>query len=720
MLPVALDWLLDPAGLTPHGFCLLWQPGLLWLHAGADFTVGLSYFCIPLVLAVILRRRPDLMFRPIVTLFAAFILLCGAGHWLALLTLWVPAYGLEGIVKAATALVSMVTAIALWKLKPQLLAFPSPLQLRQANAECLEAHKSELRADLAARVAAEQQAAEARDRRAAEAINHQLNHLARSLVAARDRAEQASRAKSRFLAGMSHELRTPLNAIIGQAHMLRIAGGLAAEQSERLDGMLQAGSHLLDMINSVLSLSEIETEQLVLRSVEVDIEAVAETCLDLVRPMAEAKGLSVDFWIAPGTNCKLTTDPTRLRQIFLNLLGNAVKYTHRGSIALRLRQPAGRSALRIEVADTGPGISAENRHCLFQEFERLDFDANHLVEGTGLGLALSSRLAAMMCGEIGHDDNPGGGSVFWLEFPVITTMISPTTSAPAPIAAGEPAMIGTAPRPTEPYQILVVDDVEMNRTIASFFLRNAGHAVVCVDTGMAAVAAAAHQTFDVILLDVRMPGMDGMETARQIRALAGERGRVPIVALTAQAFTEQVQACRAAGMNHHLSKPFDPDTLLSTVTDAARAKLSNPVDQSLTLDKPPAPMDTIADVPIINLKEFNRMVTFLPPQKVHTYLRTIVGLSTDFLAELQSVPNSSADLERLADSAHRLSGSAAMFGFERAPRLGLEFERAVQTCSAELPAITRALAAAIEATLTAIHDDEICNFLEAADSAKMI
>ena len=190
-----------------------------------------------------------------------------------------------------------------------------------------------------------------------------------------------------------------------------------------------------------------------------------------------------------------------------------------------------------------------------------------MVEGAGLGLALSARLANLMGGTLGHVDNPGGGSVFWLELPT-----NPVNELPS---AANPASDLSKPQAQEPpfraFRVLLVDDVLMNRDVASSFLRLSGHLVVCAESGEEGVAAAADADFDVVLMDVRMPGIDGLEATRRIRALQGARGQVPIVALTAQAFTEQVAACRAAGMDSHLSKPFDPETLLAAVTQAVRS-----------------------------------------------------------------------------------------------------------------------------------------------------
>ena len=562
------NWLVDPSGLTPHGFCLLWEPGLLWLHALSDGGIGLAYFTIPVALIVIMRRRPDLVFRPVFGLSAAFILLCGAGHWLDVLTLWIPAYGLSGVVKGLTGITSILTAGMFWWFLPQVLALPSPAQLRKVNSDLHDVQQAEVRmADIA------KDASEARDalalelsRRIASEIaladtNVGLDRLTQHLASARDRAEQANRAKSRFLAAMSHELRTPLHGILGYSQLLRSEGGLNGVQLGRVDAMLETGKHLLEMITCVLDVSEIEAEQVELRPVMIDVHAIGAACLDLVRPMADAKGLRLTVSVQPGYVSTLVADPTRLRQILLNLLGNATKFTQQGAVELRVSACEPSSTMLIEVADTGPGITAEQRQSLFQDYKRLDTDGSRFVEGSGLGLALSLRLSGLMGGRLGYADNPGGGSIFWLELPT-NLATAATVPADGDAAAADDAQSGGV------LSVLVVDDVAMNCDIAASFLRSAGYRVTSVESGAEAVAAAANGTFDAIFMDVRMPGMDGLEATRRIRAAETGGQHVPIIALTAQAFTEQVAACRAAGMDTHLAKPYTPDALMAALLDA--------------------------------------------------------------------------------------------------------------------------------------------------------
>jgi CheY-like chemotaxis protein len=293
--------------------------------------------------------------------------------------------------------------------------------------------------------------------------------------------------------------------------------------------------------------------------VRLDPVVIATRSLELVRPLAQAKGLSLAMAADPSV--ELVADPLRLRQILLNLLGNALKFTESGSVEVRLRALKDRPAVRIEVADTGSGIDPEQRTRLFQDFERLQADSTAGPEGAGLGLALSARLAVLMGGRLGHHDNAGGGSIFWLELPNDMTARALET-APAP-----PALTVTHAS-AEKLRVLVVDDVAMNCDIACAFLKLAGHTPTAAMSGAEALAALTADVYDVVLMDVCMPGMDGLEATRRIRALSGANRDVPIIGLTAQAFAEQITACLQAGMNDHLSKPYTPDGLADAVRQA--------------------------------------------------------------------------------------------------------------------------------------------------------
>jgi signal transduction histidine kinase len=421
----------------------------------------------------------------------------------------------------------------------------SPTALFGVLADTTEQRRSEeMRAKLSA--------LGARSRVDTEARNAKLELLARHLASARDRAEQATRAKSRFLADMSHELRTPLNGIIGYAHLMDGEGGLSPGQSERIRVMLSAGKQLLGVINRILDFSEIEDVRVELQAGPIDMPVLARECLDLARPAAAAKGLELRIIKGPSAPLQVTGDQVRLRQIILSLLGEAVTHATEGPVDLRLGRAACGTGLRVEVVSAGPVI------------ERCGTPSAHdgkQSEAPGSGLAASTRLVSLLGGTLVDELDPVGSRLLAIDLPMAAVTHAPRlASRPAAEAASKPQPPSTVHR-----RVLVVDDVAMNRDIAAAFLRTAGHEVSEAGGGAEAVSLAGSQDFDVVLMDVRMPDVDGLEATRRIRALKGPRGSVPIVALTAQTFAEQIAACRDAGMDGHLAKPFTPDALLAAL-----------------------------------------------------------------------------------------------------------------------------------------------------------
>jgi len=493
-----------------------------------------------------------------------------------------------------------------------------------------------------------------------------LHDLADQLCHARDDAQSANRTKSLFLANMSHELRTPLNGILGYAELLNLEDSLTEQQRARVQAMQKAGQHLLEIINCVLDLSEIESTHMALKTAEIEVVSVAQAALDVVRPNAAQKGLTLMLETPPDDPCRVTTDPTRLRQIILNLLGNAVKYTRQGYVALRLIVIADRGMLRIEVVDTGPGVPPEYREKIFVEFERTVTAASSEIEGIGLGLALAVKLAGLLDGTLAYRDNPAGGSIFSLEIPVACAL-------PVPAAVASSGEIGpehpSAPTLHRTLRVLVVDDILMNRDIAASFLQTAGHQVICAESGPQAIAAAASTDFDVVLMDVRMPGMSGLEAAQCIRAIAGLRGTVPIVAMTAHAFVEQVNECHEAGMATHLAKPFEGKTLLATVVQAAAAQeppALAPIRPRVNAAQPPPPD--------FDQHLFDQAVRALPREKVASCLRSLTALGEQLKQEINDSKTICPTDNPAGETAHKLGGSAGMFGFTCVSTLARAFD----------------------------------------------
>jgi CheY-like chemotaxis protein len=353
---------------------------------------------------------------------------------------------------------------------------------------------------------------------------------------------------------VTHELRTPLNGILGYAQLLRLEGELSAQQNARVAAMIQSGQHLFGMVERVLDVACIESGRMALHPVPLSVRDLTEGCIAAIGPLADERGLSLHLVCSHDAPRQIVADPARLRQVLVNLLGNAVKFTTAGWVELRVLASAASGWLRLEVADTGPGIKETARDRLFHDFERLD--APPAVEGSGLGLAIAARFVRLMGGTIGHSSNPCGGSIFWLELPR-------NELAPAEVTAAAVAV------PTVPARrVLLIDDIAMNRDVVGAFLRSAGHLVWLAENGDDGIRLASEQSFDVILMDVRMPEMDGLEATRRIRMLPAPHGHVSILALTAGVLPEEIAECEAAGMDGLVAKPVEYAKLMQAIADA--------------------------------------------------------------------------------------------------------------------------------------------------------
>jgi PAS domain S-box-containing protein len=375
------------------------------------------------------------------------------------------------------------------------------------------------------------------------------------LKAARARAEQAGAAKADFLANMSHEIRTPLNGIIGYADLALEDETLAPATRRQVARIFEASESLRVIIDDILDFSKIEACGVQLESKPLYISELIDNCASIIQPKAEEKGLKLVATVSD-TPPVLIGDAPRLRQVLLNLMNNAVKFTASGSVELvvaSLSRSADMVRLRISVTDTGIGISPEAQKVVFKRFSQADETISRKFGGTGLGLAISQRIVQAMQSELKIDSEPGKGSCFYFEVELRIADQIDIENSEAPVQGGRSL------------KILVVDDVEMNRDLCKTMLSRTGHQVDLADSGSSAIAMTSARDYDLILMDVQMGEMDGLEATRRIRASGGGPGATPIVALTANVMPEQVKRYKAAGMDDHLGKPIHRGRLLACV-----------------------------------------------------------------------------------------------------------------------------------------------------------
>ena len=510
----------------------------------------------------------------------------------------------------------------------------------------------------------------------------ELEESLRSLKIAERQALQASYLKSQFLANMSHEIRTPMNGVLGMAQLV-LTGNLEPDQRRRMLNLRETGQNLLNIINDILDFSKMEAGRLEVEEERFNLISVVERAVSLMASPARDKGLVLSLRMDIDTPRWVRGDSGRLRQILINLIGNAVKFTEQGSVTVDVstRSAVGLGRLRFAVGDTGVGIDASLKAHLMEPFSQADASTTRVFGGTGLGLAICRQLVELMNGTLDFTSEPGLGTVFWFEvdLPAVDAPATSEAGGPSPgtdgsmppgtesILAGGPAAPALAeatgvgnPVPTRVSatapgtRILVVDDAEMNRLVGKGLLESVGYEVDCVSSGDEAIEAVGSGGYAAILMDCLMPVMDGYETTRRIRGLESPARDTPIIALTAAAMNGDRERCLAAGMDDYVSKPINLEVLSSVLARYHPAADEGAGDPTMR-------------------RRLDLIGSRLPADAFSRICRQILVATPDLIDQL-GVAVHASDRDQAMQLAHKLKGSMSSIGAVRLSSLAQQVE----------------------------------------------
>jgi len=527
---------------------------------------------------------------------------------------------------------------------------------------------------------------------------------------AREEAERADRAKSAFLATMSHEIRTPIHGILGLAELL---GGsrLDPQQNKYVEAIARSGELLSSVVSDILDYSKIQAGVLDLEHTEFDLATVLEDVFGLMLPLVDRKP-ELRLLVQTPQVGMIVGDPGKLRQILLNLVGNAVRFTDRGAVTLSVSEAAGtndRRMLRFEVSDTGIGVAADRLEAIFDPFTQSDVTVGRRFGGSGLGLAICRRLVDRLGGEIGVDSRLGEGSRFWFTMPLEPSVGAAATAPDRAAARRKRASVAL--------DLLVVEDNEVNAMVASGLLARAGHKAVIASTGEEALALFESGVFDAVLMDLRLPDFDGLEVVRRMRASAdAKKARTPIIVQSAHVLASDIEACVAAGVNEFVGKPFKLERLQAALRRVAspaalRRMARRPVEAPTAPAERPAAAANVAVDESVLAEHVDQLGFEQTARIVAAFEASVAGAP----AEIERLALA-GDRRALAAIAHRLKSSSMHVGLARLSQLADALEtRAlsesldVASTAAELAAACRDGLASLGQSFARIRERQLAN-----------